>query len=114
MGRATVNADDTTGPRGFTLTMAPGVRLSGFTAPDGDVHAELPCIRSVGIRDLTQVIEHRISYAFESVGHYVRFTNGGWLRYIFNGQGDVIEFYIIGLDAVLSAEGEVIVRQPQS
>jgi hypothetical protein len=60
--------------------MAPGIRHSAFTTPDGDIHSEFPCIRSVGIRDLAQVVDHRINRVFDSVGHYIRFSNGGWLR----------------------------------
>ncbi len=94
--------------------MAPGIRYSAYTAPDGDIHSEFPHIRSVGIRDLTQVVDHRINQVFDSVGHYVRFSNGGWLRYMFDRRGNMVEFYMIGLDGIMSVEGDITVWQPHA
>jgi hypothetical protein len=114
MGRTAVNADDTAGARGVTLMVAPGIQYATHTAPDGDIHAELPYIRSVGIRDLAEVIDHRINHVYDSIGHYVRFSNGGWLRYMFDTRGNMVEFYMIGLDGLMSAEGDISVWQPQA
>jgi hypothetical protein len=100
--------------QGVRLMVAPGVRCSGYTDAYGDVHADLPLVRAFGIRDLAQVVEHRISHVYDSVGHYVRFNNGGYLSYMRDTQGKVIEFYINGLDAVLSAEGDITVWPPET
>jgi hypothetical protein len=91
--------------------MAPGVRCSTVTDANGQVHTELPPIRAFGVRDIGQVVEHRITCVYDSVGHYIRFANGGYLNYMADRRGNVIEFFLAGLEAVMSADGDITVWQ---
>lgn len=98
-------------PLPATLMMAPGVRCQQVTDADGEVRNQLPPVRAFGIRDIGQVVEHRITRVYDSVGHHIRFANGGYLTYMADTHGHVVEFFLAGLDAVMSAEGDVSVCQ---
>lgn len=97
-----------------TLFITPGSQCTGHVDGDGFAHAETPFVRSVGIGDLSQVVEHHINHIYGSVSHHVRFADGGHLNYIADSQGHVTEFFITGLDAVMMANGDITVwpRRP--
>ena len=97
-----------------TPTMLPGASVvhapSGalFTRnAQGDVLANLPQIKSVGITDLTQVLGHQIVCTVGLVSHHVRFAGGGELRYAYNTRGELIELYGFKVEAKMSPDGQL-------
>ena len=64
-------------------------------------------IESVGINNLTEVAEHRITTMLGSRSHWVRFTNGGELHFAYNGLGQLIELSARDLSVSISA-GNVV------
>jgi hypothetical protein len=69
----------------------------------------MPCIHSVGIDNLCEVISHDINRLLGSTSHVVRLTNGGYLNLAYTSAGEVLvlEGYAIRLS--ISPEGHVAV-----
>jgi len=85
------------------------IELSGTSVilkPDGSVEYETGKIKTVGIRNITEVLEHRINTIFDSRSHMVRFVNGGVLKYAYNGSGELIELSASNVAVVISEDGE--------
>jgi hypothetical protein len=79
------------------------VRMDGMTV----VHA--PIITWVGVADITQVKEHRISEVMGTVSHAVYFRNGGHLFYSYGIDGGPIELQVNGADIHQTGQGRVMV-----
>ena len=79
------------------------VRQDGMT----EVHA--PVISWVGIADITQVKEHRISEVMGVVSHAIYFLNGGRLFYSYGLDGGPIELQGDGDDMHHTGQGIVMV-----
>jgi hypothetical protein len=75
--------------------------------PDGDAVLQLDKIQSVGIRDITDVVEHRINTIVGTRSHMVRFFNGGVLTYAYNDSGQLIELCANNLMLIISENSEV-------
>ena len=74
----------------------------------GDLTVDLPqTIASVGIVNLTEVVEHHITTIVGSRSHLVRFVNGGELRFAYNGAGDLIELKSRGMVASITPVGVI-------
>lgn len=74
-------------------------------------------INTVGIRDIADVVEHRINTIVGSRLHLVRFVNGGLLTYAYNDAGELIELVSNNLVAEISIENEIVyyvLREPSS
>lgn len=81
-------------------------------ADDSVVCTELPGLRSVGVADLTEVLEHRVNVVASSVAHFVRFRNDGELYYVFNSRGQLVELTARALRITISSKGDYLFRQP--
>ena len=86
------------GDRGATLVLH----------QDGSFDYTLPEINTVGIRDIADVVEHRINTIVGSHLHMVRFVNGGLLTYAYNDAGELIELVSNNLAADVSVENEIV------
>jgi hypothetical protein len=75
---------------------------------DGSFAYTITEINSVGIRDIADVVEHRINTIVGSRLHMVRFVNGGTLTYAYNEAGELIELSSSSLAANISVENEVV------
>jgi LysM repeat protein len=75
--------------------------------PDGSLDYSLNEINSVDIRDITDVVEHRINTIVGSRLHMVRFMNGGLLTYAYNNAGQLIELTSSGLSAEMSTNNDI-------
>jgi hypothetical protein len=75
--------------------------------PDGNFVFKLDQIQSVGIRNITDVVEHRINTIVGTRSHMVRFVNGGVLTYAYNDAGLLIELCATNLMTIISANNEV-------
>lgn len=71
----------------------------------------LPNISAIGVADLAEVVEHRITRIFDSIAHHVRFHGGGELYYVFNRRGQVVELRSRALQLAISDTGDYLFRQ---
>lgn len=77
---------------------------------DGMVMVHTPSIKSVGVFDITQVSDHRISEVMGTVSHAVYFRNGGHLFYSYGVDGSgPIELQGNGIDLHHVGNGTIIV-----
>ena len=61
---------------------------------DKSLAVELPTIiQSIGIENLTDVDVHKINKLFGSIFHYIRFVDGGEIKFSYNAAGDIMELY---------------------
>lgn len=89
-------------------------RLGDTTALDAAGHVirdGLPNVRTIGIADLAEVAEHRITRIFDSVAHHICFHGGGELYYVFNRRGQVVELRSHALQVAISDTGDYLFRQ---
>ena len=63
-------------------------------------------VNAVGIRDIAQVVEHRVNTILGSRSHFLRFGNGGCLQFAYNNAGQLIELSAEGLSLTIKANGE--------
>ena len=70
----------------------------------GNILADLPRIRSVGIADLANVLSHRIVRIVGSTSHHVHFVGGGELRYVYNSRGELIELEAYNMKGSISPD----------
>ena len=74
----------------------------------GDLTVDLlRTIASVGIVNLTEVIEHHITTIVGSRSHLVRFVNGGELRFAYDGAEQLIELKSRGMVASITPGGVI-------
>jgi hypothetical protein len=97
-----------------------GVGIAGQINPVGDSGASFirnadgsldyftAEIRSVGIKDIMDVVEYRINTIVGSRLHMVRFVNGGTLTYAYNDAGELVELTSIDLAADISTHNEIV------
>ncbi len=79
-----------------------------FGFSEGTLWAELPVLRTVGVRDLCDVEQHdRVSVA-GIVSHTIRFRGGGMAHFAYNLRGELIELSGHGISAVFDPEGRVL------
>jgi hypothetical protein len=72
-------------------------------------------INTIGIRDIADVLEHRINSIVGSHLHMVRFVNGGLLTYAYNDAGELIELASSNLAADISIDNNIVyyvLREP--
>ena len=70
---------------------------------EGDLNVDVhEIISSVGIKNLTDVVEHHITTIVGSRSHMVRFSNGGVLRFAYNAVGQLIELASQDLTVTIS------------
>ena len=74
---------------------------------DGNSVLQLDQIKSVGIRNISDVVEHRINTIVGTRSHMVRFVNGGLLTYAYNDAGQLIELCATHLMTIISKNNEV-------
>lgn len=79
------------------------VRLRG-----GTLHATLPVLRAVGIRDLCQVERHDRVCVAGVTSHTVRFRDGGTAHFAYNHRGELIEFSGHRISASVDQDGRVL------
>ena len=82
---------------------------------DGSFNYSIAEINTVGIKDIADVVEHRINTIVGSRLHMVRFVNGGILTYAYNEAGELIELASSNLAAEISINNEIVyyvLRQP--
>jgi len=75
---------------------------------DGSFDYTITEINTVGIRDIADVVEHRINTIVGSRLHMVRFVNGGVLTYAYNDASELIELASSNLAADISVENEIV------
>jgi hypothetical protein len=93
-------------PRTFGLGATTAIDTAGRP-----VCAGLPNPSTIGVADLTEVAEHRITRIFDSIAHHVRFDNGGELYYVFNRRGQIVELRSHALQVAISAAGDYLYRK---
>jgi hypothetical protein len=92
--------------------LPPHIKGMGYIDADGNAYIDPFMVRTIGIENIADVIEHRITAAVNSVAHLVRFRNGGELFYIFNLRGEIVELTTTDLACTLSPDGAHIFRMP--
>jgi hypothetical protein len=81
---------------------------TGHIDAEGNIVLDQTRVRRIGIENLADVVEHRISAIVGSIAHHVKFNNGGELYYVYNQQGEIVE--LTGRDVLLliSFEGDYL------
>jgi len=97
-----------------------GVGITGQIIPVGDSGASFirnadgsleyftAEIRSVGIKDIMDVVDYRINTIVGSRLHIVRFVNGGTLTYAYNDAGELIELSSMDLAVEITTRNEMV------
>ena len=80
-----------------------------YVTADGLLIVDLPLIKSVGIKNLTEVVEHHITTIMNSYSHMVRFTNGGVLKFAYNNVGQLIKLSVRDLEVNIFRGEEILV-----
>ena len=65
-------------------------------------------IKSVGIENLTDVDVHKINKLFGSISHYIRFVDGGEVKFSYNAAGDILELYGKGVNATIKDGNRIL------
>jgi len=73
---------------------------------DGYV-ARVPQIRVVGISDLSSIESYAVNRIANSTSHYVRFLNGGDLRFAYSDRGELLELSGHRIRFTISEDGRV-------
>lgn len=73
---------------------------------DEELVLRASAVKAVGIRDIAQVVEHRINTILGSRSHFLRFGNGGCLQFAYNDAGQLIELSAEGLTLTIKANSE--------
>ena len=53
---------------------------------------EFDTLQSIGVENLVDVEIHTINRLFNSVSHYIKFRDGGEVRFSYNDAGQIMEF----------------------
>lgn len=61
------------------------------TLSGDDLSLDLPRIKSVGLDDLSAVEAHCINRVYNTVSHFVRFTDGGEVHFVISLTGELLE-----------------------
>jgi hypothetical protein len=109
MAQNKFNEEDRIGV-GITGQIIPvaGSGASFIRNADGSLEYFTAEIRTVGIKDIMDVVEHRINTIVGSRLHMVRFVNGGVLTYAYNDAGVLIELASSDLSVDISTNNEVV------
>jgi hypothetical protein len=81
----TANADGS-----MTFDTEQGATIT--TNPDGSVSLDFKHIKSIGIHNIIDVQAHNVNTVLGMVSHFVKFHNGGELRFAYNQAGQLVEF----------------------
>ena len=81
-------------------------------AHDGKVELDLQLIKTVGLRNLVDVVSHEINSIASSISHVVKFANGGLLQFAYNSGGSLIDFSASKLVVTLSKDNSLLVGVP--
>lgn len=74
----------------------------------GTASINLKKITAVGIYNLADVENHTINTIVGSVSHYVRFTGGGEVRFVYNTSGQLIELSAKNVITSVTHNNEII------
>ena len=91
---------------GDSFTASWGAR---FYVERGTLFNELPKLATVGVHDLADVAEHDIVRVAGVSSHFVRFHDGGFLRFAFNEQGALLELSGERVRVSLNSSGQMMV-----
>ncbi len=80
-----------------------------FFVDRGTLFSELPKLSTVGVHDLSAVAEHDIVRVAGVVSHFVRFNDGGFLRFAFNERGVLLELSGERVRVSMSSSGQMMV-----
>jgi hypothetical protein len=72
---------------------------------------EFDTIKSIGLENVLDVEVHTINRLFNSVSHYIRFHDGGEIRFSYNEKGQLMEFSATHIGAeILNGERLLLKR----
>ncbi len=76
---------------------------------DGTMCGELPLLSSVGVHNLAEVSSYEIVRVAGMVSHYVRFYDGGSLRFAYSDRGQLVELAGERIRVHVDKEGHMLV-----
>ncbi|HEY8330734.1 MAG TPA: hypothetical protein VIO83_05345 [Pseudomonas sp.] len=79
---------------------------------EGQINVRLSGIRSVDVHAITDLETHQITRAFGSVSHFLRFANGGEVRFAYNAAGALLEFVANDVEVGVIGGDRIVLRQP--
>lgn len=82
-----------------------------YTLKDGNISAQLPVIKAIGIKHVAEVASHAINTIVGSRSHVIHFINGGLLRFAYN-EGHLFDLYAENLHHQLSVDNELLFYLP--
>ncbi len=81
----------------ITFDTAQGATIT--TNPDGSVTLDFKQIKNIGIHNIIDVHTHNVVNVLGMVSHFVKFHNGGELRFAYNQAGQLVELSFSRLHA---------------
>ncbi|MDP9901828.1 hypothetical protein [Variovorax ginsengisoli] len=79
---------------------------------EGRIKVTLRSIRCVDVHGITDLETHQITRAFGSVSHFLRFANGGEVRFAYNAAGALLEFVANDVEVGVIGGDRIVLRQP--
>jgi hypothetical protein len=67
------------------------------TNPDGSVSLDFKRIKNIGLHNIIDVQTHSVNNVLGMVSHFVKFHNGGELRFAYNQTGQLVELSFTSL-----------------
>jgi hypothetical protein len=93
----------------MTLTQAfTAEQIQVVDTPEG-AEVSMPCIHSVGIDNLCEVISHDINRLLGSTSHVVRLVNGGFLNLAYADSGALLVLEGHAIRVSITPKGQLIV-----
>jgi hypothetical protein len=76
---------------------------------EGTLRSDLPMLSSVGVHNLAEVTSYEIVRVAGMVSHYVRFYDGGSLRFAYSDRGQLVELAGERIRVHVDKEGHMLV-----
>ena len=80
---------------------------------EGRMNVRLSGLRRVDVHGITDLETHQITRAFDSVSHFLRFANGGEVRFAYNAAGALLEFVANDVEVGVIGGDRVVLGQPE-
>jgi hypothetical protein len=95
-------------PDGSSTLKTPDGGATITTNPDGTVSLDFKRIQNIGIRNIIDVQHYGINTVLGMVSHFVKFHNGGELRFAYNQAGQLIELTFSRLHVNITDDTQVM------
>lgn len=86
--------------------------ITGLKTTSSGLEVTLEKICRVGIADLSSIAEHRIVALCHSTSHFIRFHQGGCLRFAYSDKGELLELSAEAVNITIDKTSGAILVAP--